>query len=716
MLSGAPGRPVASDEAMRPLVRFVLVIGMSSVLLAGALRAVAMPWGTLTGHLWSGKAQALGELGSLSERSVVYDKDGNVLTILRAEENRKPVELKAVPEIVIHAILDVEDASFYEHKGFDVRSATRALFSNADAGTIKQGGSTITQQLVKKSLLTPERSIDRKVQEAVLATRMEKVMTKDQILERYLNLVYFGNGAYGVEAAAETYFGVPVGQLGPADSAFLAGLIRNPLANDPLKNPEQAKERRNTALQQMVERGHLSAEEGDRLKETPVPAKLTTPLPEKQGYFLEEMKQRLLDDTRLGDTAVERYDAVFRGGLQIYTTFDPKAQQQAELAVRDGVPSGRLNKIGATGALATVEPGNGAVRAVVGGPGFDQFKYDIATHAPGRQPGSTFKAFTLLAALEAGYGASSTVDGSAPCLVRGGGKIDNAGDTIGGGTLTMAAATAGSVNCAFERMAATLGLEKVVEMAHRLGIKGKLDPYPAMVIGSEEVTPLEMAGAYAAIANDGIFHAPTFIDRITGPDGKLILKGTDEGKRVLSTTVARSAMSIMQGVFNGTARGQNLKGRIAAGKTGTTNDSTNTWFVGYTPQAATAVWIGVPTENKPLHGLGGRYSVYGATFAAPIWRAFMNDYLADKPVLDFPKVGPKDQLKSKPFRLPKGAPILPGSGGSGSTVSGSGSKTTTKGGGTGATSPPATKAPGGKGDVTGVTKGGGGGGTGGTKP
>jgi penicillin-binding protein 1A len=286
--------------------------------------------------------------------------------------------------------------------------------------------------------------------------------------------------------------------------------------------------------------------------------------------------------------------------------------------------------------------------------------------------------------------------------------------------MTMAAATAGSVNCAFERMAATIGLEKVVEMAKRLGVKGKLDVVPSMVIGSEEVTPLEMAGAYAAIANDGVFHAPTFIDRVTAPDGKVLFKGTDDGKRVLSTTVARSAMQIMQGVFNGTARGQGLRGRVAAGKTGTTNDSTNTWFVGYTPQAATAVWIGIPAKNDPLHGLGGRYSVYGATFAAPIWHNFMTDYLADKPVVDFPAVPAKEQIKSKPFKLPKGAIILPGSGGNGSypsvTGGGGGNRSTVKGG----QAPTGTKAPttptGGKGDITGGGGGtGGGAGTGGTK-
>jgi len=664
---------------MRPLVRFVVVIGVASALLAVAFWSVSIPYKEVTSDLWLAKASKLGEPSELSEPSAVYDRNGNFLTLLKAEENRKPVALAAVPPVVKQAVLDVEDAHFYEHSGFDLKSTARAVLTNADAGTIRQGGSTITQQLVKKTLLNDERSVDRKVKEAVLATRLEKALTKDQILERYLNLVYFGNGAYGVGAAAETYFNVPLAQLGPAEAALLAGLIRNPLANDPFKNPEQAKARRATALFQMVTYGHLSQEEADRLKDAALPTAPNKPQ-ERQSYFLEAMKQRLLDDPRLGDTPPDRYDALFRGGLKIYTTFDPQAQQLAEEATRAGVPVGRSNPMGAIAALVTVDPGTGAVRAVVGGPGFsEKNKFDIATQGY-RQPGSTYKLFTLLAALESGYGPNSTVDGSGPCLVNLGRRrnrravlsqdnvINNAGDGIGGGTMTMAAATAGSVNCAFERMAATIGFNKVIEMAKRLGLgtnpRYPVQDVPTLPIGVEEATPLEMAAAYATVANDGVYHPPTFIDRVEDRSGKALFKGTVEGKKVMSTVVARTAAQIQKGVFGGTAACcRPAGGRPAAGKTGTTDGSKNTWFAGYAPNNTTVVWVGVPRGNVSMQGLGGRGVVYGATFAAPIWKKFFDTYMAGKPGPDFPGFPSRETIPSRPFVIPAGAPILPGNGG-----------------------------------------------------
>jgi penicillin-binding protein 1A len=676
---------------MRRLVRFVLVIGVAGAFLAGALGALVIPYREVDGKLYTSTASKLGSLTELDEPSVVYDKDGAVMAVLKAEENRKPVTLSEGPAIVKEAVLDVEDANFYGHSGFDVRSTARAFFTNAGAGAIRQGGSTITQQLVKKTLLSSERSVDRKIKEAVLATRLEKEMTKDEILERYLNLVYFGNGAYGVGAAAETYFNVPVGQLGPGEAALLAGLIRNPLANDPFKNPDQARERRATALDQMVQNKHLSEAEAEVLKASPLPTAPNKPA-ERQSYFMEALKRQLLADPRLGDTAPDRYDAIFRGGLKIHTTFDPQAQQLAEQATSQGLPpvGSRGNRVGATSALVTVDAATGYVRAVVGGPGFsDENKFDIATQGY-RQPGSTFKMFTLLAALEAGYGPGSTVDGSGPCIAAEGvakGRkrsavnadyvINNAGDTIGGGTMTMQAATAGSVNCAFERMAATIGFEKVGEMARRLGVG--LDPrfpivppYPATLpIGVKEATPLEMAAAYAAVADDGIYHAPSFVDRVEDRSGKAIIKGPEEGKRVISTTVARTAAQIMKGVFSGTAACCRLKAnQPAAGKTGTTDLSKNTWFIGYTPTTVTAVWVGVPRGNVSMRGLGGHGTVFGATYAAPIWKAFMDQYLAGKPAPDFPGVPPKQGIGSKPFKLPAGAPILGGSGGSATSVKG----------------------------------------------
>ena len=684
---------------MRPLVRFIVVIGVASVLLAAALGALSIPYRELTSDLWLAKATKLGELTELSQPSVVYDRNGNFLTLLKAEENRKPVALAAIPPVVVQAVLDVEDEGFYEHDGFDLKSTARAVFTNADAGSIRQGGSTITQQLVKKTLLTDERSVDRKVKEAVLATRLEKELTKEQILERYLNLVYFGNGAYGVGAAAETYFSIPLAQIGPGQAALLAGLIRNPLANDPFRNPEQARARRATALSQMVTNGHLSQEEADRLKDEPLPTAPNKPQ-ERQSYFLEAMKQRLLDDTRLGETPPDRYDALFRGGLQIYTTFDPRAQQLAEEAARNGVPPpGRANPMGAIAALVTLDPAGGAVRAVVGGPGFsEQNKFDIATQGY-RQPGSTFKLFTLLAALEAGYGPNSTVDGSGPCLVNEGRRnrsrrsvlsqaniINNAGDGIGGGYMSMASATSGSVNCAFERMAATIGFQKVIDMAKRLGLgqnpRYPIQNVPTMPIGVEEATPLEMAAAYATVANDGVYHPPTFIDRVEDRTAKVLFRGTIEGKKVLSTAVARTAADIQQGVWGGTAACCRPAGnRPAAGKTGTTDGSKNTWFAGYTPNSTTVVWVGVPSGNVSLRGLGGRGAVYGATFAAPIWKKFTDAYLAGQPAPAFPPIPARQGIPSRPFIVPAGAPILAGSGGSSTVSPGGGGG----GGGTGST-------------------------------
>jgi len=662
---------------MRPLVRFVVVISVASALMAAGLWTVSIPYREVTSDLWLAKTTKLGELTDLSQPSVVFDRNGDFLTMLKAEENRKPVALATVPAVVIQAVLDVEDYNFYAHDGFDLKSTARAFFANAGAGSIRQGGSTITQQLVKNTLLNGERSVDRKVKEAVLATRLEKELSKDQILERYLNLVYFGNGAYGIEAAAETYFNVTLAQLGPGQAALLAGLIRNPLANDPFRNPEQAKARRATALSQMVANGHLSQEEADRLKASPLPATPNKPQ-ERQSYFLEAMKQRLLEDSRIGDTAPERYDLLFRGGLKIYTTFDPQAQQLAEEAARSGVPTGRSNPMGAIAAMVSLDPAGGAVRAVVGGPGFsEQNKFDIATQGY-RQPGSTFKLFTLLAALEAGYGPNSTVDGSGPCLVNEGRRtrrsvlnqdnvINNAGDGIGGGYMTMAAATAGSVNCAFERMAATIGFNKVIEMAKRLGLgqnpRYPIENVPTLPIGVEEATPLEMAAAYATVANDGVYHPPTFLDRVEDRAGKVLFRGTIEGKKVMSTVVARTAASIQKGVFGGTAACcRPAGGRPAAGKTGTTDGSKNTWFAGYTPNNATVVWVGVPRGNVSMQGLGGRSVVYGATFAAPIWKRFTDSYMAGKPAPDFQAIPAKQAISSRTFVIPPGAPILAGSG------------------------------------------------------
>jgi penicillin-binding protein 1A len=650
---------------VRHLLRLAVIVGCAGLLIAGIVRGFTVPLRAVTKNAWSSAPLQLSDLGQLDQPSTVYDRFGKILTTFHQEIDRKPVTLDQVPAVVRNAVLDIEDKSFYHHGGIDARGIARAFLANGSAGGVRQGGSTITQQLVKQSLVGPERSIDRKIKEAVLAERIEQKMTKDQILERYLNLVYFGHGAYGVEAAAETYFGVPVGQLQPVQAALLAGLIRNPTGYDPVLHPVQAATRRNTVLDVMAQSGHLAPDEAAALKVAPVPTTVQAASAIRQSYFIEELRQTLLDDPRLGSTATERANAVYRGGLQIHSTFDPAMQGDAEKAAAIGniLPK---NALGAVDALVSVEPATGAVRAIVGGPGFDQYQYDIATHSPGRQPGSSFKLFTLLAALESGYGPQSPVDGTGPCLVVTPGTqptrakppvpINNA--EPGSGTMTMASATAGSVNCAFERMAATVGINKVVDVAKRL-LHRTYSPLPAVVIGAQEATPLEMASAYATLANDGVEHAPTYVTDVLDRSGHLLYSGVDAGQRVLTTQVSRTAVGVLEGVLQGgTAACCPLAGgRPAAGKTGTTNGFTNAWFVGFTPQLASAVWVGVPTGQVSMSNVGGR-EVFGATYSAPIWKQYMDAALASQPNAAFPAPSAKGAIGSQPFVLPKGSWVL----------------------------------------------------------
>src|SRR5687768_1179970 len=408
-----PG-PRYRDPPVRPAVRFLTValvagagLALGVILLAPEVRAVIQ-----AGR--AGEGESLIELEELSQRSLVLDREGNVMAVFHREENRSPVELERVPQHVVDAILDVEDEHFWEHGGVNLRATLRALVTNVQSGEVRQGGSTVTQQLVKNALLTPEKSVDRKVKEAVLAVRLEDRLSKREILERYLNTVYFGNGAYGVQAAAERYWGKDVEDLSAADAALLAGIIRNPVGYDPIRYPKLARARRDMALDRMATNGHLPPGRLADLRDMPLPTKLVNPEPPPNDYFVEEVKQRLLDDKRLGETAQERYNAVFKGGLRIHTTFDPDMQKAAQEAVKQRLPNtkGRF-----AAALASVEPGTGAVRAIVAGDDFNSEKYNLATQGK-RQPGSSFKTFVLLAALEEGYSPNDTINGQDGCTVK----------------------------------------------------------------------------------------------------------------------------------------------------------------------------------------------------------------------------------------------------------------------------------------------------------
>jgi penicillin-binding protein 1A len=638
---------------VRKAVLLLATIAAAGALLAGTVLAVAPQAHRIATATSSIPEEIdLAALDDFAVRSQVFAADGTVLAALHGPENREPVPIERVPRPVIDAILAVEDADFYHHRGVNFRSMARALFENVSAGAVEQGGSTITQQLVKNAMLTSDRDLDRKTKEIAYALRLERQLGKDEILEKYLNTVYFGAGAYGVQAAAETYWGVDVEQLGWPEAAMLAALIRNPVAYDPTLHPEQAYERRKLALERLVAEGRLTAEQADEYDSAPLPVRRCgndvtkrplscgdAALPPPEDYFVEAVKQELLDDPRLGATREERINAVFSGGLRIHTTLSPYAQFAAELAQATVIPA---NDKGITAALVAVDSHTGAVRALVGGPGFEAFKYDIATHPPGRQTGSAFKTFVLLTALEQGNLPFDTI--------YGGGSFANPGGTpdpyvISGAGGTLTSVTTASSNGAFVRLGQVVGLDKVVDLARRLGITGPLDPEViSMPLGTFETTPIEMASAYSSIPNGGVHEPYYLVERVEDRNGRVLFEHERSGRRVFSEKTACYATQILrQNVLSGTGTRARLPAQDAAGKTGTTEDHGDAWFVGFTPFLTTAVWMGNPDQRVPMQNLGG-IANFGGTYPAMIWQRFNQTVHQGLPAVPFPDCPAPDRF------------------------------------------------------------------------
>jgi penicillin-binding protein 1A len=651
------------------------ILALGIVLLIPQAKAFTGNWSTENG-------EGLKQLTELSQRSVVQRHDGSTLAYLHADENREPVKLSQVPPAVINAVVGVEDDRFWKHHGIDLHGTFRALATNVSSGDVVQGGSTITQQLVKNSLLTPEKTVDRKVREALLAWRLEDHTPKKEILERYLNTVYFGNGAYGVQAAAEVYFGKTAKQLDEADAVLLAGTIRNPVGYDPIKFPDAARARRKVVVDRLETEGVLSHDAGDRVLARPLPTNVTSLEKTPNDYFVDQVKQTLVRDRRLGETYSERYNAVFKGGLKIVTTLDPDISAAAQKAVDDILPDthGRF-----TAALASVEPSTGAVRAIVGGSDFESTQFNLATRAQ-RQPGSSFKTMVLVAALREGYGPSTVVNGSSPCTVLFPGhqpyELENA-EGEGGGVVPLSTATAESLNCAYVRLASVVGLDKIEEAAHDLGITSELKDHscncltPAMSIGGlyAGVSPLEMASAYATIAADGVYHKPFFIEKVLDRHGKVLFRNDDKGEQRIPVQTARVAMSVLRGVVTGGTGTRANPGKWPTfGKTGTTQDYTDAWFVGATRQLAAAVWMGSPVKKDSMRNVGG-IKVFGGTYPARIFGQFMRDAMQGRPALALPAPDPK-QIGNKQL---KGIPILGGSTTTGVTTIGEPGQTTIPG-------------------------------------
>lgn len=588
-------------------------------------------------------------LEPLASRTVIYGSDGSVLFELHDEVDRIPVPLDKVPAHVVTAVLDAEDERYWDHGALDGRALLRALVSNLKSGEVLEGGSTITQQLVKTSLLTPKRDLQRKLEEAVLALRLTRQMSKEEVLERYLNTVYFGAGAYGLQAAALRYFNTNVTQLTMGQGVLLASLIRSPGA-DPFTAPDAATSRRNAVIDRMLFLGHLSADEADALMVEPLPE----PGPERPArgtdYFVEAVKQQLLGDARfnLGDTVQERTQSLFKGGYSIVTTLNPAFQRAAEEKVTQILPdSGGVF----TAALVSVDVKTGAVRALVGGPDFSKAQFNLVTQG-GRQTGSSFKTLTLVAALESGYLVNDRISGVAPCEIPNPGgeddpwKVRNS-EGAGGYVMSLTDATVYSVNCAYARLVKLVGPTKVADVAQRMGVTSNLPKELSLTLGAASVSPLEMASAYATLAADGIHRTPYLVDRIVDRSGKVVFQALSQNSRATTVQVARSVTQVLtEVVTRGTGGAAAVPGWQVAGKTGSTDENTDAWFVGYTPELATAVWMGSPAARVPMNNVGG-IRVYGGTYPATIWGSYMREILAGRPPVPFAR--PEDVI-TRPSR------------------------------------------------------------------
>lgn len=627
---------------MRRLLRLVALTACSALVLSGAVVAFAAIAGKAVHHSASAQELPLAPLTSEAQTgSTVYAADGKtVLAVLSGPQFRKPVQLSQISKTLITAVLDTEDHGFYVHGGFDITAIVRALVHDS-SGAGLQGGSTIPEQLVKQVYLSPARNLSRKIKEAVLADRLEQKYSKNQILQAYLNTIYLGNGAYGVEAASETYFHEPASKLDLPQSALLAGMIQDPNGYDPILQPDAARQRRSEVLGRMVVYHDITTAQEAAANSTPLPT--ATPPPVKNdsitNYYVQEVRDELLaNGSPLGATYAQRYAALFEGGLKIYTNLDPAMQAAAEKAVATDTPK---NNGGYEEGLVSIDPANGAVRALVGGTGTAHQSFDIMTQGR-RQPGSGFKLFTLLAAIEQGYSVYDTVDSQAPCAIKFPGDNDLVAHPImndtgpGGGVINLVDATANSVNCAYIRLAHEVGLPNVISMAHQLGISEKIPAYPSIVLGAVPVHPIEMANAYATVADGGVYHKPSFINHIVDRTGSVIYKGMDPGHRVISEQMVAEADIAFQAVVQyGTGTSAAIYNRPVAGKTGTTQNNSDAWFNGFTPQLASSVWIGNEQKVVPIIIYGS--PVYGADYPARTWHDYTAMALANTAPQSFPQ-------------------------------------------------------------------------------
>jgi penicillin-binding protein 1A len=563
-------------------------------------------------------------IGAGSLTTAVYAADGSVLAEWHAGEDRTLVEYDELPTHFINAVVAIEDRRFWIHNGVDVRAVTRAVSANLEAGAIVQGGSTITQQYVKNVLVGDDITFERKASEIGLALSVEETLTKKEILERYLNTVFFGESAYGVGAAARRFFAKDASELTLAESALLAGLINSPTSLNPYENPTAALARRDAVLEEMMALDWIDRASADAASLEPlaiVPRGSADHM--RFPYFTDEVRRRLLENPALGDTPEERYATLTGGGLKVYTTLNPEVQVAAEAAVSSVIPDE-----GPGAALVAIDPRDGRVLAVVGGRDFYDpadpiAEYNLATQGT-RQAGSAFKPFALAAALEAGVNIESTWPGGRRAVVdglNGAWEVANHEDAYYPG-LTLREATVFSVNVPYAYLVDLIGPDRVVHAATSAGIRTELAAVPTVVLGTQDVTVLDMAEGYTTFANDGIHVDPVFVTHIEDAAGNLIFEHLPAYSRVFSEDVAHDVTSALtDAVRRGTAQQAKI-GRPIAGKTGTTEGYHDAWFVGYTPELVAAVWVGFPEGNVPMVAPNTEYTITGGTWPARIWSRF----------------------------------------------------------------------------------------------
>jgi penicillin-binding protein 1A len=577
------------------------------------------------------------EIFQPGEPSILYSNRDEPLASL-VQEYRIFVPLTRIATLVQQAFVDAEDAQFYQHGGLSLKGMARAAIRNLTAGKLKEGGSTITQQLAKSLFLSPERTLDRKLREIQLAREIEQRYSKDKILEMYLNTIYFGGGAYGIEAAARTYFGKSVERLTLAEAALLAGLPKAPSRYSPFVDLKRAKDRRDYVLTRMEKERHITAAQARAAMRLPI---ALAPFFKGRGiasYFVDFVRQEL--EPKYGRVLLTS------GGLRIYTTLDLQMQRTAQETLRRGVAeiekvqAGGRNVVASDqavleGALVVLDPKAGEIRAMVGGRDYGRSQFNRAVQAR-RQPGSAFKPFVYAAAFDGGFTPASLMDDTPVSyfILQGGRVVEWKPDNFDRqfrGPVTLRRALEESINVPTVRLLEEVGVDPVISLARRMGITSELRREYALALGVSEVSLLELVSAYGVLANGGVRVAPRAVRRVASPGGDVLETMGEGGERVLREEVAFLITSALQGaVERGTAKRAKIAGQTVAAKTGTSQDAADVWFVGYTPRLVAGVWAGFDQPRS----LGSHESA--GRLAAPIWADFMRRVLPDLPADTLP--------------------------------------------------------------------------------